>query len=90
MNDTVKLAIPSAEHPLAGRNRTGAQMVVQAIADEGLEPGRRVLGHDPGVIEDRDPAAQALRLGQVVKRVLAVCERETVERPYVLHRRSGQ
>ena len=32
------------------------------------EPGRRVLGDDPAVVEDRDPAAQAFRLGQVVRR----------------------
>ena len=33
-----------------------------------LEPVGRVLGDDPTVVEDRDPRAQALCLGQVVGR----------------------
>ena len=47
MNDTVKLAIPSAEHPLAGLSMTGAQMVVQAIADEGVTA---IFGYSGGAI----------------------------------------
>ena len=47
MNDTVKMAIPPMDHPLAGRNMTGAQMVVQAIADEGVTA---IFGYSGGAI----------------------------------------
>jgi acetolactate synthase I/II/III large subunit len=47
MNDTVKLAIPPLLHPLAGRAMSGAQMVVQAIADEGITA---VFGYSGGAI----------------------------------------
>ena len=36
MNDTVILSIPPLEHPLAGQTMSGASMVVQAVADEGV------------------------------------------------------
>jgi len=47
MNDTVKMALPPMEHPLAGRNMIGAQMVVQAIADEGVTA---IFGYSGGAI----------------------------------------
>jgi acetolactate synthase I/II/III large subunit len=47
MNDTVKLAIPQAEHPLSGTSMTGAAMVVQAIADEGVTA---VFGYSGGAV----------------------------------------
>ncbi len=47
MNDTVIMAAPTLEHPLAGRNMTGAQMVVQAIADEGVTA---IFGYSGGAI----------------------------------------
>ncbi|MGC4029430.1 MAG: biosynthetic-type acetolactate synthase large subunit [Steroidobacteraceae bacterium] len=47
MNDTVKLAIPSGEHPLAGQTLSGAQMVVQAVADEGVTS---IFGYSGGAV----------------------------------------
>ena len=47
MNDTVIMAVPPLEHPLAGRNMTGAQMVVQVIADEGVTA---IFGYSGGAI----------------------------------------
>ena len=47
MSDTVKLAIAHVVHPLAGRHMTGAQMVVQAIADEGVTA---IFGYSGGAI----------------------------------------
>ena len=47
MNDTVKLMIPQAEHPLAGQTMTGAAMVVQAIADEGVSA---IFGYSGGAV----------------------------------------
>jgi acetolactate synthase-1/2/3 large subunit len=41
------MAAPALEHPLAGRNMTGAQMVVQAIADEGVTA---IFGYSGGAI----------------------------------------
>ena len=35
MNDTVIMARPTG-HPLAGQQMTGAQMLVQVLADEGV------------------------------------------------------
>ena len=40
----------------------------RAVCDRGLEALGRVLGDDPAVVEDRDPAAEAFGLGQVVRR----------------------
>jgi acetolactate synthase-1/2/3 large subunit len=47
MNAQVNKTAPSPEHPLAGRSMTGAQMVVQAIADEGLSA---IFGYSGGAI----------------------------------------
>ena len=47
MNDTVKVAIPQLEHPLAGRTMSGAQMVVQVVADEGLSA---IFGYSGGAV----------------------------------------
>jgi acetolactate synthase I/II/III large subunit len=47
MNDTVKLTIPQAEHPLAGHTMTGSAMVVQAIADEGVSA---IFGYSGGAV----------------------------------------
>jgi acetolactate synthase I/II/III large subunit len=47
MNDTVKLTIPQLEHPLAGQSLTGAAMVVQAIADEGVSA---IFGYSGGAV----------------------------------------
>ena len=47
MNDTVKVTIPQLEHPLAGRKMTGAQMVVQVVADEGLSA---IFGYSGGAV----------------------------------------
>jgi acetolactate synthase I/II/III large subunit len=47
MNDTVKVAIPQLEHPLAGRTLSGARMVVQVIADEGLSA---IFGYSGGAV----------------------------------------
>ena len=47
MNDTVKVALPQLEHPLAGRAMSGAQMVVQAVADEGLSA---IFGYSGGAV----------------------------------------
>jgi acetolactate synthase-1/2/3 large subunit len=47
MNDTVKLTIPPLEHPLAGQTMSGAAMVVQAIADEGVSA---IFGYSGGAV----------------------------------------
>ncbi len=47
MNAILNKSAPSPEHPLAGRSMTGAQMVVQAIADEGLSA---IFGYSGGAI----------------------------------------
>ena len=47
MNDTVILTIPPLEHPLAGQAMTGASMVVQAIADEGVSA---IFGYSGGAV----------------------------------------
>ncbi len=47
MNDTVTVAIPQLQHPLAGKTMTGAQMVVQAVADEGLSA---IFGYSGGAV----------------------------------------
>ncbi|MEY4763182.1 MAG: hypothetical protein RLZZ200_3038 [Pseudomonadota bacterium] len=47
MNAQMNKSAPTPEHPLAGRSMTGAQMVVQAIADEGLTA---VFGYSGGAI----------------------------------------
>jgi acetolactate synthase-1/2/3 large subunit len=47
MNDTVKLTIPQLEHPLAGQTMSGAAMVVQAIADEGVSA---IFGYSGGAV----------------------------------------
>ena len=50
------------EHGLEGR------LLAVVLGDESLEPLGRVLGDHATPVEDRDPAAEALRLGQVVRR----------------------
>jgi acetolactate synthase I/II/III large subunit len=47
MNDTVKLTIPLAEHPLSGQTMSGAAMVVQAVADEGVSA---IFGYSGGAV----------------------------------------
>ncbi len=47
MNDTVKLARPALANPAAGRTLTGAQMIVQVIADEGVSA---IFGYSGGAI----------------------------------------
>ena len=47
MNDTVKLAVASGEHPLAGQMMSGARIVVQAVADEGLTC---IFGYSGGAV----------------------------------------
>ena len=48
MTDTVKLAAaPHRGHPLAGTTLTGAQMIVQVIADQGLTA---IFGYSGGAI----------------------------------------
>jgi acetolactate synthase-1/2/3 large subunit len=47
MNDTVTVAIPQLQHPLAGQTMSGAQMVVQAVADEGLSA---IFGYSGGAV----------------------------------------
>jgi acetolactate synthase-1/2/3 large subunit len=47
MNDTVILSIPPLEHPLAGQAMSGASMVVQAIADEGVSA---IFGYSGGAV----------------------------------------
>ena len=47
MNDTVKLTIPPIQHPLAGQTMSGAAMVVQAIADEGVSA---IFGYSGGAV----------------------------------------
>src|SRR6202044_2068986 len=46
MNDTVIMARP-AGHPLAGQQMTGAQMLVQVLADEGVSA---IFGYSGGAI----------------------------------------
>ncbi|HUK00866.1 MAG TPA: biosynthetic-type acetolactate synthase large subunit [Steroidobacteraceae bacterium] len=46
MNDTVIMARPSG-HPLAGQQMTGAQMIVQVLADEGVNA---IFGYSGGAI----------------------------------------
>src|SRR5579862_7484019 len=46
MNDTVIMARP-ALHPLAGQTMTGAQMIVQVLADEGVTA---IFGYSGGAI----------------------------------------
>ena len=46
MNDTVIMARP-AGHPLAGQQMTGAQMLVQVLADEGVTA---IFGYSGGAI----------------------------------------
>ena len=47
MSDTVIMPRPQAQHPLAGQTMTGAQMIVQVIADEGTSA---VFGYSGGAI----------------------------------------
>ena len=47
MSDTVKIAIPPVDHPLTGKQMSGAQMIVQVIADEGLTA---IFGYSGGAI----------------------------------------
>jgi len=47
MNDTVKVSILLPPHPLAGQTMTGAQMIVQVIADQGLTA---LFGYSGGAI----------------------------------------
>jgi acetolactate synthase-1/2/3 large subunit len=47
MNDTVKQVSPPAGHPLAGQEMSGAAMVVQAIADEGVSA---IFGYSGGAV----------------------------------------
>ena len=61
------------EHVLEGRLGRPRRSAVCALSSVG-----RVLGDDPTVVEDRDPGAQALGLGQVVgrqddRRVMGLC-----------------
>ena len=46
MSDTVIMARP-ATHPLAGQRMSGAQMIVQVLADEGV---RAIFGYSGGAI----------------------------------------
>src|SRR6187549_2360520 len=50
------------EHVLEGR------LASEPLARLGLELGRGAVGDDAAVVEDRDPGAEALGLGQVVGR----------------------
>jgi acetolactate synthase I/II/III large subunit len=47
MSDTVKAAVTTDHHPLAGQTMTGAAMVVQAIADEGVSA---IFGYSGGAV----------------------------------------
>jgi acetolactate synthase-1/2/3 large subunit len=47
MNDTVKATRAREHHPLAGQTMSGAAMVVQAIADEGLSS---IFGYSGGAV----------------------------------------
>jgi len=47
MNDTVIMTLPPAQHPLAGQTMSGAAMVVQAIADEGVTA---IFGYSGGAV----------------------------------------
>jgi acetolactate synthase-1/2/3 large subunit len=59
MNDTVTVAIPQLQHPLAGKTMSGAQMVVQAVADEGPSA---IFGYSGGaVLPIYDAAAASCR-----------------------------
>jgi acetolactate synthase-1/2/3 large subunit len=47
MSDTVKATLPPVQHPLAGQTMSGAAMVVQAIADEGVSS---IFGYSGGAV----------------------------------------
>jgi acetolactate synthase-1/2/3 large subunit len=47
MSDTVKATLPPDQHPLAGKTMSGAAMVVQAIADEGVSS---IFGYSGGAV----------------------------------------
>jgi acetolactate synthase-1/2/3 large subunit len=47
MSDTVKATLSPDQHPLAGQTMTGAAMVVQAIADEGVSS---IFGYSGGAV----------------------------------------
>jgi acetolactate synthase-1/2/3 large subunit len=47
MKETVKLARPAPTHPAAGRTLSGAQIIVQAVADEGVSA---LFGYSGGAI----------------------------------------
>ncbi len=47
LQDTVKLAVPEIPHPLAGQRMSGAKMVMQAVADEGVTA---IFGYSGGAI----------------------------------------
>jgi acetolactate synthase-1/2/3 large subunit len=47
MSDTVKATLSPEQHPLAGQTMTGAAMVVQAIADEGVSS---IFGYSGGAV----------------------------------------
>jgi acetolactate synthase-1/2/3 large subunit len=47
MSDTVKATLDPDQHPLAGQTMTGAAMVVQAIADEGVSS---IFGYSGGAV----------------------------------------
>jgi len=47
MSDTVQATLPTDHHPLAGQTMSGAAMVVQAIADEGLSA---IFGYSGGAV----------------------------------------
>ena len=57
-----RAAGPGHEGVLEGR------IAAVPLRDEALQPVRRRLGHHAAVVEDRDPVAEALGLGQVVRR----------------------
>src|SRR4029077_19891691 len=46
MKDRATIALPS-KHPLAGKAMTGAQMIVQVLADEGVQA---IFGYSGGAI----------------------------------------
>ncbi len=47
MSDTVQATLPPRQHPLAGQTMSGAAMVVQAIADEGVSS---IFGYSGGAV----------------------------------------
>src|SRR4051812_6076896 len=49
-------------------DRVERRRLAVSLGDEALQPVWGVLGDRSAVVEDRDPAAEALRLGQVVGR----------------------